>query len=93
VHDEVGTENAAAERAHHQADWLDYAHLAVELGLVVCSLGILTKRKLFWLGGIAVTVFGIGLAAYALTMPEHHDESPGHVEAGKETKPAGGGGH
>jgi len=93
VQAEVKKADAEAEHTHHQADWLDYAHLAVELGLVVCSLGILTKRKVFWLAGIAATVFGIGLAAYALTMPEHHDESPGHVEAGKETKPAGGGGH
>ena len=91
VHAEVTKADAEAEHTHHQADWLDYAHLAVELGLVVCSLGILTKRKLFWLGGIAVTVVGIGLATYAMTMPEHHEESPGHVDEGKEAKPGGGG--
>ena len=90
VQAEVKKADAEANHTHHQADWLDYAHLAVELGLVVCSLGILTKRKAFWLVGIAATVFGIGLAAYALTLPEHHDESPGHVDAGKSP---GGGGH
>jgi len=91
VQEEVKEANAEAEHAHHQADWLDYAHLAVELGLVVCSLGILTKRKLFWLGGVAVTLVGIGLAGYALSMPTHHPESPGHAEEHKEVKPAGGG--
>jgi hypothetical protein len=89
VHEEVGKADAQAEHSHHQADWLDFAHLAVELGLVICSLGILTKRKLFWLGGIAMTLVGIGLAGYALSMPEHHPESPGHAEEHKEAKPSG----
>jgi hypothetical protein len=87
VQKEVKEANAKAEHSHHQAGWLDFAHLAVELGLVVCSLAILTKRKLFWLAGIVVTVVGIGVATYAMVMPEHHDESPGHVE---EAKPGGG---
>jgi hypothetical protein len=91
VHTEVAKADAEAEHAHHQADWLDYAHLAVELGLVVCSLGILTKRKLFWLGGIAVTFVGIGLAGYALSMPVHLPESSGHMEEHKEAKPSGSG--
>lgn len=91
VQAEVKQAAAAAEYAHHQADWLDYAHLCVELGVVVCSLGILTKRKLFWLGGVTVTVVGIGLAGYALTMPEHHPESPGHAEEHKDAKPEKGG--
>jgi hypothetical protein len=79
IQKDVAKANAAAERAHHQAQWLDYAHLAVELGLVVCSLAILTKRKSFWLAGVVVTVIGIGLAAYALNLPEHQDESPGQA--------------
>ena len=29
-----------AEHAHHQADRLDFAHLAVELGLVLCSIAV-----------------------------------------------------
>ena len=90
VQKEVAAANAQAEHTHHQANWLDFAHLAVELGLVICSLAILTKRKLFWLVGIGVTVVGIGLAAYALAMPEHHEESPGHAEEAKEAKPGGG---
>jgi uncharacterized protein YlxW (UPF0749 family) len=91
VQKEVAAANAAADHAHHQADWLDYAHLAVELGLVVCSLGILTKRKLFWLVGMVVTVVGVSLAIYALTMSEHHADSPGHAEESKEAKPSSGG--
>jgi hypothetical protein len=92
IHTDVLKANAQAEHSHHQAAWLDFAHLAVELGLVICSLSILTKRKVFWLAGIAVTLVGIGLATYALVMPEHHDEhSPGQVEEHKEAKPSGGG--
>jgi Domain of unknown function (DUF4337) len=91
VQKEVAKADADAEHAHHQADWLDYAHLAVELGLVVCSLGILTKRKMFWLAGMAVTVVGIALTTYALTMPGHHADSPGHAEESKDAKPPSGG--
>jgi hypothetical protein len=90
VQAEVKKADAAAEHAHHQANWLDLSHLAVELGLVICSLAILTKRKQFWFAGIAVTVLGIASVGYALAMPEHHEESPGHVEEGKEAKPGGG---
>ena len=90
IHKGVEKAESQAEHSHHQAAWLDYAHLAVELGLVICSLGILTKRTLFWLGGIAVTVFGIGLATYAMNLPEHHDEPAGHTEEPKEGNPGGG---
>jgi hypothetical protein len=55
-----------AEHSHHQADWLDLAHLAVELGLVLCTVAVLTKRREFWLTGIAAAVIGIGLAGYGL---------------------------
>lgn len=55
-----------AEHVHHQADWLDLAHLAVELGLVLCTICILTKKKAFWLAGITATLAGAGLALYAL---------------------------
>lgn len=57
-----------AEHIHHQADWLDLAHLAVELGLVLCTVAVLTKRKEFWLAGAIAAIAGIGMAAYGLYM-------------------------
>lgn len=53
---------------HHQADWLDLAHLAVELGLVLCTVAVLTKRREFWLAGIAAAIVGIGLAGYGVLL-------------------------
>ena len=54
------------EHVHHQADGLDWAHLTIELGLVLCTVSILTKKKIFWVGGIISALAGAGLAASAL---------------------------
>lgn len=37
--------NEESAHVHHQADGLDWAHLTVELGLVLCTVSILTKRR------------------------------------------------
>ena len=54
------------EHAHHQADGLDWAHLTLELGLVLCTVSVLTKNKVFWLIGIFSALSGGGLAIMAL---------------------------
>ena len=54
------------EHVHHQADGLDWAHLTIELGLVLCTVSILTKKKIFWVGGIISALAGGALAASAL---------------------------
>jgi hypothetical protein len=54
------------QRVHHQADELDWAHLAVELGLVLCTICILTKKKEYWVSGIVAAIAGAGLAAFSL---------------------------
>jgi hypothetical protein len=54
------------EIAHHQADQLDWAHLTVELGLVLCTVSVLTRAKSFWLAGIISTAVGAYLAISAL---------------------------
>lgn len=56
------------ELAHHQADRLDWAHLAVELGLVLCTVSILTRVKLFWISGIVAAGVGAYFAVTALGM-------------------------
>lgn len=64
-----------AHHAHLQANWMDFAHLAMELGLVLSSLAVLTKRKPFWFAGMAVAILGLVLATYAMVLP-HHAEHP-----------------
>jgi hypothetical protein len=70
-----------AEHVHHQADRLDLAHLSAEIGLVLCSIALLTKKKAFWFIGLAAAVVAIALTASAYMIPHHphapHD-APGH---------------
>jgi len=46
-----------------QADRFDGGEALLEIGLVICSITLLTKRKGFWLGGVFVGGLGIALAA------------------------------
>ena len=42
-----------------KADRFDGGEALLEVGLVICSLTLLTKRRLFWLGGMVVAASGI----------------------------------
>ena len=53
---------------HHQADRLDWAHLSVELGLVLCTVSVLTRMKSFWFAGVVAAAAGAYLAFSALGM-------------------------
>jgi len=46
-----------------QADRFDGGEALLEIGLVICSITLLTKRKGFWLGGVLIGAVGIALAA------------------------------
>ncbi|HLW66116.1 MAG TPA: DUF4337 family protein [Gemmataceae bacterium] len=54
-----------SKHAHHQAEYFDFSELGLALGLVLCSLSILTKRRPFWLGGTIAALAGVGVAATA----------------------------
>ena len=45
-----------------QADRFDGGEALLEIGLVICSITLLTKRKGFWVGGVLIGAFGIALA-------------------------------
>jgi hypothetical protein len=47
-----------SEHMHHKGTLYDLGEMGVELALVVCSVAILTKRKEFWYGGIALGAVG-----------------------------------
>jgi hypothetical protein len=51
-----------AEHIHHLGDRYDLAELGVELGLVLCSLAVLTKKRGFWYSGIACALVGVAVA-------------------------------
>lgn len=52
-----------SELAHHRGDFFDVGELGIELSLILCSIAVLTKRKLFWVGGGVIGLIGVAVAA------------------------------
>ena len=48
--------------AGRRADRFDGGEALLEVGLVICSLTLLTKRRLFWLGGMVIAAGGVAMA-------------------------------
>jgi hypothetical protein len=69
--------NDEAEHTHHQADRFDVAHLSAEIGLVLCSIALLTKKRPYWFAGLAAAVVAIALTASAYAIPHDHHDSHG----------------
>jgi hypothetical protein len=72
------TKMADSEHAHHQADRLDYGHLGAEIGIVLCSLALLTKKKLFWLLGLGATLLAIAMVVSSYLLPHESHEALGN---------------
>lgn len=53
---------ADRDRAMHRADRFDLGEVLLEIGLVICSLTLLAKKKIFWVGGVLVALIGLGVA-------------------------------
>jgi hypothetical protein len=45
-----------------RADRFDGGEVLIEIGLVICSLTLLTKRKAFWFGGMLIGGVGVAIA-------------------------------
>jgi hypothetical protein len=45
-----------------RADRFDGGEALLEIGLVICSITLLTKRRAFWFSGMLVGLAGVGLA-------------------------------
>jgi hypothetical protein len=48
--------------AGRRADRFDGGEALLEVGLVICSLTLLTKRRFFWIGGMLIAAGGIAMA-------------------------------
>jgi hypothetical protein len=46
-----------------EANRFDGGEALLEIGLVICSITLLTKKKYFWIGGVLIGAVGIALAA------------------------------
>jgi hypothetical protein len=62
-------EEKFADEAHQRSNFYDSGELGLQLGLVLSSVAVLTKRSLFWFAGIGVSILGVALAAYGYLMP------------------------
>ena len=49
-----------------RADRYDGGEALLEVGLVICSITLLTKRRAFWFAGMIVGAFGVAMAATGL---------------------------
>lgn len=57
----------ATSRLHeHRHHWLTAAATMLEIGIAICTVAIITRRRTFWLGSVLLAVIGLGLlgAAY-----------------------------
>ena len=43
----------------HRGDRYEGGEVLIEIGLVICSLAILTKRRIFWFSGMAIAAAGM----------------------------------
>ena len=49
----------------HRADRFDGGEGLIEVGLVICSMTLLTKRRMYWLAGMLIGAGGVVFAATA----------------------------
>ncbi len=68
LEDQAAEMRHASHFTHDKGSRFDLGELAVELGLVLCSIAILTKRRDFWYAGIVAAAVGAVVAATVLLM-------------------------
>jgi hypothetical protein len=54
------------EHESRRADRFDLGEVFLEIGLVVCSITLLTRRRIYWQAGIIAGIAGLAIAATAL---------------------------
>ena len=56
----------AASRAHeHRHHWLTAGATLLEIGIAICTVAIITRKRTFWLGSLALGAGGLALTAFA----------------------------
>jgi hypothetical protein len=56
----------AASRQHeHRHHWLTAAATLLEIGIAICTVAIITRRRTFWLGSLGLGVVGLVLCGAA----------------------------
>lgn len=56
---------ARVEKAEARANYLDLSEAMLEIGLVITSVTLLTRRRVYWYLGIVFSILGVVSAAWA----------------------------
>ena len=75
-----------SEHVHHIGNRYDIAELGVEMGLVLCSLAVLTKKRGFWFVGMGFAAVGVVLMALAAReqyLSGHETKDHDHAKASR----------
>lgn len=62
---------------HARGTRFDLGEIAIDVGLVVCSIALLTKKRAFWFSGIAAAALGAVIAASAFLLAPHAEGHAG----------------
>ena len=57
---------AEGEHLSHREDRFDLAEVILEIGLIICSLTLITRKMVFWYAGIALGAIGFVVAVTGL---------------------------
>jgi uncharacterized protein DUF4337 len=68
ISDQAKELEAERDLVSHRADRFDAGEVFLEMGLVICSITLLTKKRLFWFSGIAIGAVGVVLAITGLRL-------------------------
>ena len=49
-----------------QADRFDLGEVLLEAALVICSITLLTRNRVFWIGGLVAGAIGVGFGVVGL---------------------------
>ena len=63
ISDQAKELEAERDLVSHRAVRFDAGEVFLEMGLVICSITLLTKKRFFWFSGIAIGAVGVILAA------------------------------
>jgi Domain of unknown function (DUF4337) len=63
ISDKAKELEAERDLVSRRADRFDGGEVFLEMGLVICSMTLLTKKRFFWFSGIAIGALGVILAA------------------------------
>jgi hypothetical protein len=90
IENEARSWEKGATESHHRSTYFDLGELGLELGLVLCSVSLLSKSRGFWYAGILTAAVGLGTAAFGYLAI--HPEAPRSSETTESASLRGPGG-